>query len=178
MEALGAVSTLLTIVTEFSRMYKELRKLAKTLKHARDNIKSMANEVQIFADLMLLFHGTITDVRLGDEGLSGKIQTSKLVAMISRSGNEALEKIEDILETVKPLRGNTTSSLLAQCIARWKWYNRKDEWMPIQVSLNSIKESANLLISMVRLQDLVHQIKELGAAQTTIPDGIKIKLSV
>ncbi|KAK5043459.1 hypothetical protein LTR84_011975 [Exophiala bonariae] len=178
MEVVSAFSAILTIATEFNHIYKRLHRCLRTLKYAREDIKAIRDEVEIFSNLLCMFHRTITDARLADEGLSAEIKASKMAQGIVRSGKAALIKIEDILDEVEPLRADKAYPTLAQWIARWKWSTRKEEWTLVQISLNSIKQSANLLISMVYFQDLVHKLDKLRAGERTIPNEMLQQLSV
>ncbi|KIW67540.1 hypothetical protein PV04_06784 [Phialophora macrospora] len=178
MEAVGAFSAILTIATECNRICKRLRRCLKNLKYARDDIKTIRDEVETFSTILHMFYRTITDSRLADEGLSAEIKASKVVQAIVRSGNAALEKIEDILDDVRPLRSDKTSSTLERCIARWKWSTRKDEWAPIQISLISVKQNAELLMSMVYFQDLFRKFEELQAEALMVPKDILDQLSL
>lgn len=164
----GELSAVLAIAVEFSHLYTRLCECVRTLKHARDDIENIGNEVEIFSNLLSMFHRVVTDTRLADEGLSAKIKESKLEQGIFRSGKTALRKINDILATIEPLRTDVSHSVAAQWLARVKWSRRKDEWVLIQTSLNSVKCSATLLIQMVYFQDIVHRFGSLRATQRTM----------
>jgi hypothetical protein len=178
MEPFSAFAAIPPLGTEFISMYKRLCHCLKTLKYARKDIKAIRDEVEIFSSLLSMFHRTVTDSRLADEGLSRKIRGSKVAKGIVRSGREALGKINHMLQEVEPLRASKGHSLFARWIARWRWLIQKEEWAPIQASLNSIKISANLLVSMVVLQDLVARLEQLRAAKRTISNDMLEQLCV
>jgi hypothetical protein len=180
MEAVGAVSAILTIAMECESICKKLRNCLKRLKYARNDIRIISDELETFSILLGLFRETITDSRLSNEGLSAKIKASKVEEIIVRSGREALTKIGDILDDVRPLRVDKKYeySALARWIARWRWSTRKEEWTPIQASLNSVKQSAQLLISMVSLEKLLRQLEVLRAEAQAIPNEMLQQLSV
>jgi hypothetical protein len=180
MEVVAAVSAILTIVTECNRICKKLCRCLETLKYARNDIRIIRDEVETFSSLLSMFYTTIMDPRLANEGLSAEIKASKVEQVIVRSGRAALTKIGDILDDVRPLRVDRKYeySALTRWIARWRWSTRKEEWTPIQASLNSVKQSAQLLISMVYLQKLLRQLEVLRAEAQAIPKEMRQQLSV
>lgn len=158
MDPISAVSAILAIATSFQHTYNRLRRCYKNLKHARGEIQGIARETMIFADLLLEFHETVTDVSLSNAGLSKKIQRSKICKYIVEAGERDLEKINNILYKVKPLRADKGYPQLEQWAARWNWHRCKEEWPKIQQSLTSIKESATMLMTMISVQDLVQRL--------------------
>ena len=163
----GAASAFTTIAVEFLHVYKKLNQCCRALKHAREDIKSIRDEVYTFSTLMSWFHQAVTDARLGDCGLCAEIKASKIGNVVLQSGRRALDKIKEILKEVEPLRTDRKYSAVAKWIARWKWLAHKEEWIPVQISLNSIKTSATLLISMIRFQDLVQGLAGLRKGDVT-----------
>ncbi|EXJ66357.1 uncharacterized protein A1O5_10509 [Cladophialophora psammophila CBS 110553] len=178
MEILGAGSAVVTIAVEFAHISRRLRRCIRSLTYARRDIKVIHDEVEAFSTLLGLFHSTVTDDRLADEGLSTKIKTSKMTQHIVISGRAALDKIKQILLEVDPLRTDKGYPAHKRWIARWKWSGRKEEWIPVQIELNSIKLSADLLISIVFCQHLVHKLDQLRAEQKNIPNELLQQLSV
>lgn len=176
MEAVGALSAILTVAVEFDHIYKRLRRCYRNLKYARDDIRDICNEVQTFSSLLSLFHRTITDTRLADEGLSREIKASKMTKLIVRSGETALSKLEDILDEVEPLRTDKPYPVLTRWIARWKWTIRKEEWTPIQISIICVKQSVNMLMTMICCQDVLQRRKTLRAAEGTISAELQAQL--
>lgn len=178
MEVVGAFSAILTIATEFHRIYRRLRRCIKTLKYARDDIRTMCNEVATFKSLLCYFHRTVTEAHLADKGLSRKIKASNVAQLIVRSGETALDKLEDILDEVEQLRPLKAYSKFSEWVARLKWSTRKEAWTSIQLSLNSVKASANMLMTMIIVQNLVQKLNSLQAAEGRIPNEKLQELSV
>ena len=170
MEAVGAFSAVLTIATEFSRMYKRLRRCVRSLRHAKDEIKGILDDTETFAELLHMFYETVTNADLADEGLSAKIKASKLGQRIAESGKANLRKIEDILLKVEPLRSDKAYSSVAHWVARWRWSVWKEDLTPIRASFSSIKSSAHLLMSMLLFQNLVQKLAKLQAENVAISE--------
>jgi len=142
-------------------MYKRLRRCIRSLRYAKDEIKIIRDEAVMVAQLLHMFYDTVTNPDLADEGLSAKIKTSNIGKLITESGKGILRKIDDLLHKVEPLRADKAYSQIQKLIARLRWLSRKEEWTPIQVSLNSIKLNAQLLMSMLSFQHRFQKLRKL-----------------
>ncbi|OAL38958.1 hypothetical protein AYO20_01709 [Fonsecaea nubica] len=178
MEVAGAVPAILTIVIEFDHIYKRLRRCSRCLKYAKDDVNDIRDEVESFGMLLTLFHSTLTDERWGDEGLSRKIKTTNIEQHIVKSGRKALAKIKTMLEGLDPLRRDKEYPAIQQWYARWKWYTQKEEWLPVHTLLNSIKGSANLLISIVHCHHFLQSREQLDAENKKIPGELNERISL
>ncbi|OAG36837.1 hypothetical protein AYO21_08910 [Fonsecaea monophora] len=178
MEVVGAVSAVLTIAGEFDHICKRLRRCSRYLKYAKDDVTDIRDEVDSFRILLTEFHRTLTDERWGDEGLSREIKTTNIVSQIVKSGRRALASINSILAGLDPLRRDKEYPAIQQWYARWKWSTRKEEWLPAHTLLNSIKGSANLLISIVICHHFLRSREQLDAENRTIPDDLNKQISL
>lgn len=175
--AVNAFSAVLTIATEFTRISIRLHRCFKNLKHAQEDVSAICDEVETFSNLLSWFYRTVTAACLADEELATEFNSFKIAKLIAKSGKTALKKIKNILKEVEPLRTDRTYTRVARWIALWKWSMHKETWIPIQISLDGIKKSASMLMTMMMFKDFVQKRDRLQASNTAIPEEMQQQLS-
>ncbi|KIW31065.1 uncharacterized protein PV07_02748 [Cladophialophora immunda] len=178
MEPVGAFSAILTIAAEFLHVSKDLRRCFRTLKYAKKDVEAIYDEVEPFSTLLSMFHDAVTDDRFVDDDILRQRETSDIAQHIVTSGRRALDRIDDILARLDPLRIDRDYTTLQQWYAHWRWFMRKEDWSPICTLLNSIKTSAILLMAILHRYQLLQKFEQLHADQGAIPNELLQQLSL
>ena len=147
---LGAFSAIATIVIEFDRIHKRVKRCARNLNYAKAEFEGICKDIKIFVDEMDWFRIIGIEHEELDSCLA--IKASGFSARIAERGACNIEKIEGLLESVRDLRSDTHASKPKYLIARWKWHTKKEELGTILGYVNSVKSSAMFLIQLILLE--------------------------
>ncbi|KAK4935154.1 hypothetical protein LTR10_023745 [Elasticomyces elasticus] len=177
--AIGTVSAILSIASEFEHLCKRLRRFIKSFKHAPAELKMVHNEADVFWQLLEKFHEFVEEDDAAQDGFSANIQNIKISERIAQASRFSLQRLRDMLVKFEPLRSRNDRSLRARLqkwLALWQWSGWKEEWALIQLSLNSTKHNAQLLLTMVSFEAIFRKIRTLELENTAIPEKLMRQL--
>ncbi|KAK5265509.1 hypothetical protein LTR40_014498, partial [Exophiala xenobiotica] len=158
MEVVGGVSAILTLTAEFQHICKKLKRFIKNVKHAHTEVRLIVNETEIYANLLQRFDDTVRKADSQDAGFIGDVDSSHVTDCIVRASAASLQKIKCLLKKSEPLRADKKNySQFQKLLARLKWSGWKEEWLEIQLCLNSTKQNATLVLVMVYFEKLVKE---------------------
>ncbi|KAJ9496896.1 hypothetical protein H2202_007673 [Exophiala xenobiotica] len=179
MEVVGGVSAILTLTAEFQHICKKLKRFIKNVKHAHTEVRLIVNETEIYANLLQRFDDTVRKADSQDAGFIGDVDSSHVTDCIVRASAASLQKIKCLLKKSEPLRADKKNySQFQKLLARLKWSGWKEEWLEIQLCLNSTKQIATLVLVMVYFEKLVKEVNTLKAQNRDVPELLLKKLDL
>jgi hypothetical protein len=179
MEVVGGVPAILTMALEFQHICKKLKRFVKNVKHAHTEVRLIVNETEIYANLLQRFDETVRKADSQDEGFLGDVDSSHVTDCIVRASEASLQKIKCLLKKSEPLRADKKNySQFQKLLARLKWSGWKEEWLEIQLCLNSTKQNATLVLVMVYFEKLVKEVNILKAQNRDVPELLLKELYV
>lgn len=175
--AVGAVSAVVSIVSDLQHLCSKLRRFAKSLKHAPAELEMVINETEIFWQLLDRFHDLVEeDDDFPNDGFQANIQSINISKRIAHASRYSYEKLRDMLAKFEPIRPRSDTSIRAKLqkwLALWQFYGWKDEWAQIQLSMSSTKQNAQLLLELVSFETLLHKMKTMQLGNNAVPGKVE-----
>jgi hypothetical protein len=178
MEVVGGVSAILTLAAEFQHICKRLKRFIKNVKHAHTEVRLIFNETEIYVNLLQRFEETVRKPDSQDEGFLSDVNSSHVTDCIVKASAAGLQKIECLLKKSEPLRADKNYSQFQRILARLKWSGWKEEWLEIQLCLNSTRQNALLVLVMVHFEKTAQEFNALRAENKAISERLLKKMYV
>lgn len=177
MELAGAIVAFPPLIILIQHTARSLQRCAKTISVARKDVSRLAVETNLFASLLENLQETMD--LAGQTGEYGIIPTdTTCCTAIVRQGKQSMAMVERMLDKLDPLRSDTRCSRLETFIARGRWFFQAEDVNNVMLIMNSVKCSANLLVNILVLKQLVRRCGESAANTGVIPSELREKMLV
>jgi hypothetical protein len=151
---LGGVSAGVTLSAEILRLSRSLRKMIKSIKFAKDDIRKVTEEMNIFAELLGQFLRVCSDSPASTTSVS--FSPESLVSWTE----EATRGLRRLLREVKALASDVKYdySIVERATAHVKWYFSKSSVKCFCASLRVARESMNGFTNIRVIEKLDEQL--------------------
>jgi hypothetical protein len=157
--AIGAITAIGTLISDFARLNKRLNYYIKHIKHAPTEIQEVDLEVTHFSILLRAFEKSINSLKSKNIRFVEAAIDADLPIILSQHSKLVLDGADRLLRSLKPLRDDTGSSTAAKLLARLSWAMKKVEVEPLKITLISIKSSMHLFCSMLQISEMRNEIE-------------------
>lgn len=164
MEAFAGGAAIIALASETLRIYGRLDRCFKNLKGAREDVRTVCSEIEMFSLLLTHFHTTVSQSEAVTKSLSTAVKTL-VIPRIVKDGKHTIKKIKRLLHRLHPLRSDKSTSLLANATARYLWLNRRQKVFEIIINLGCIKSTAAWLTSLISLNLEVQELRNSSLTQ-------------
>jgi hypothetical protein len=173
---IGGVSAVFGISTEFWKLGGQLLKLAKTMYHARKEVRDMGREVLNFSRVLRILDETLESAQ-NAEVIVGQASAKKhLVDELVSQSRPLLDDFRRLLKKLIPLTQDESSNVVRRIIARFKWSRSKRSTKYLRRALDSHKMTLNLLIVTIILGERVAEWKRCEERGEDVPERLKMKM--
>ena len=146
--AVAAISSFVQVTEALQKLLKRLVRYVKTLIHAVSQIASVADQVSGFSRQLIVLEETLGGL---PDFLLQPVTRTKVDDYHLGGAWRLVKGLDNLLSSLKPLRGSGSASLLQKMFARFKWLRVKSKVDLFRSSLNSSTWSLNLFVSTVTL---------------------------
>jgi hypothetical protein len=173
--AIGVLSAVFSMSTEFWKLGGRLLKLAKTIHHARKEVQDISREVLNFSKVLRILYETLESAQ--NVEIIGRASAKKqLVDELVDQSRPLLKDFRRLRKKLKPLTRDQSSNAFRRMIARFQWSRNKSGMMYLRRSLDSHKSTLSLLIVTIILGERVAECKRYEERGENIPEQLKMKM--
>jgi hypothetical protein len=158
-EIAGAIIGGIGIGNQLFQLARKIQRAAKTIKNSRQDIKELARETRIFANIYQRFSGVCKEP---DDNASSSVAIVELDAW-AQSCIHGLEKLLDKVEVLL-CKDKSSHFIEEKLIAHLQWLFSKSTVKALRASLSVARESINGVSTLVHLKNLKVLIKRLEEA--------------
>ena len=148
MEPISAVATFVTIAEVLKKVYKKLRKYARSLSAAAVEARDLAKEIRAFRRLLLLTETTLASLR---EGLKLHEEFVRNERLQYAGARDLIEELQEVVGDLPLLLNAGQQSLLQRWRTRHQWVGIQNELRRLQCSVERSKSSLTLFVNIVQL---------------------------
>jgi hypothetical protein len=177
MEVAAAVVAFPPLIILIQQTAKSLFRCAKSISVAKEQVSNLADETNLFASLLNSLHDAVESARQSEDSSIMQIDI-KCCKVIVRQGKQSIAMIHRMLTKLHPLRSDARCTRLEIFLARWKWYAHTEDFSTITTTINSVKASATLLISILDLKQILRMSQQGMTTDGNIPTPLLEKMSV
>ncbi|KAL4914508.1 hypothetical protein BDW62DRAFT_204524 [Aspergillus aurantiobrunneus] len=157
---IGAVAAGDQLVKSFAGLYKNLRKAYKTLRYARRDIEEVMERTETMKELCKFFDATMQKVKKIRELRIDLRKYKQLDIKLSQQGQKVINKINYILDLLRPLWRKKPTTAFKEFRARLEWFFRsQDELRLLYAAMDRLTGCINIFIGLVNVQMSVQQVK-------------------
>lgn len=163
MAAVGEAASVIAIYVQLEACIKGLRRLYKSFKFAKQEVRQMMEEVQVCQGLSQIFNEISRP--LGSRVIT-LAREKKLDELLQSQATSAQEQTDRMTTKLKPLmnRGRGSPSRFEELWAQVWWHYTKHEGQALLVTLGTVKHSLTLLSSLLLLDNSLTMISQLSTA--------------
>lgn len=176
MEAIAGITAIGSLASGFLQVCKLVRRMIRTIRFAKKEMQKLRTELSLFSDLLERFSQCLTEASDVDNDLLDSIRAANIGSKIVRMANNALKEVKTLLHSVDPLCKDCDCSYFEQATALIHWTRRKSKLPLLFLDFNTVRTSAELLLSTISVECLLKALKKLTVDNTSQREKLLEKL--